>query len=1089
MILLNKKKIISFIFYLFLVNITISQEIGNPFIVNFKPSEYNAHHQNWGMAKDSNNYVYFANTDGVLRFDGYRWQKIKCGKNKVVRSIAIDFNNIIYVGCQEDFGILIPNSNGEFEYYSLLFLVNKDDKKFKDVWSINVTKDGVFFRTQNKIFRLLKGKISTYQSEIGFSKCFVYNEKYFVRENGIGIKVFKNNTLQDINNSEFFADKKILNALNINNTCFVLTQNHGFYNIYFDSTFSNIDKIEQVNYENEEELKKSRIYNATIIYDSLIAIGSLNKGLFIYNKKGHLIQSINKNHQLNNQSILYLYFDNNQTIWVCHENGISFFTKQALTWWSDKNNLEGAVLSINRINNKLWVGTTTGLYYFENNNFHSIEEIKSEVWNINYYDNLDFVKSEYIFAGTTYGLYYIKKNKIVNLLAEIKINEIENSNVYKNLIYIATKYGIYTLRINKDKIEKVEKFIEIDADILSIEEDKDGNLWATAANEGIYYLKIDSNSKIIEKQLFTKTNGLPSLYELQVYKYNNTFVFGTEKGLYSYFKTKNKFIPSSKIPYDSLKTIQSFSIDELHRIWLIFNKNNQQQVSVINKKSQFSSPNDSLALKLIPAMSIYSIFHDRNGITWIGGSEGLLRYDPHVIKKYKLFYLATITNVYTELDSNINNGFFIVNADNPYFLQKSIVKNQPENQIYHFTEKNNAIKFYFSSNNFEKKDAEKFSFILENYDKTWSSWSHENSKEYTNLKFGTYVFKVKAQNIYGNTSEIASFKFTIDIPFYFKWYSIVAYFILFIAVIFGVIQLSILRLKKSKLKLENIVKERTKEIEIQKNEIEKKNDILNNAYKTISVKNQNINSSLRYAEKLQQAILPSDERLGMIFKDFFIIYKPKEIVSGDFYWAAYHNNLIFISVIDCTGHGVPGAFMSMVGNTLLNQIILEENISKPSKILELMHLRLTQILKLKEKDIDFAEGMDMSICVINTATNKLLYSGAKRPIFISYNNEIKEYKPTTRSIGGFILSNNDIPFEDHEIYYQKGTNIYMFTDGFTSQMNENQRIFGLKRLEILLSEIINMNCNEQKNQIEYTISNFKGKEEQIDDITFLGFKI
>ncbi len=265
-------------------------------------------------------------------------------------------------------------------------------------------------------------------------------------------------------------------------------------------------------------------------------------------------------------------------------------------------------------------------------------------------------------------------------------------------------------------------------------------------------------------------------------------------------------------------------------------------------------------------------------------------------------------------------------------------------------------------------------------------------------------------------------------------------------------------------------------------EIQKQNEI-------IEEKNRQITSSIEYAKNIQQSILPQNEKIEEEFKDSFVIFLPKDIVSGDFYWFNNIDDLIFIAALDCTGHGVPGAFMSLIGNSLLNQIVNENKIYSPEIILEELHKGVRKVLKQEERGSNSRDGMDVAFCVIEKKNNKISFAGARRPLFLikGKSRELIEIKGDRKSIGGRQKEEKRI-FEKKEIEYISGDTIYMFSDGFVDQQNEDEKKFGIKKLREVINTINSKSLKEQKKILLEELEDHKKKWEQQDDITILGIK-
>jgi PAS domain S-box-containing protein len=263
--------------------------------------------------------------------------------------------------------------------------------------------------------------------------------------------------------------------------------------------------------------------------------------------------------------------------------------------------------------------------------------------------------------------------------------------------------------------------------------------------------------------------------------------------------------------------------------------------------------------------------------------------------------------------------------------------------------------------------------------------------------------------------------------------------------------------------------------------------------KEIESKNQLITSSIQYAQNIQRAILPLQEKISETVNDFFVIYLPKDIVSGDFYWFSHIENKRFFAAVDCTGHGVPGAFMSIIGNTLLNEIVNVQQIFETDKILEMLHLGVRT--KLRQKENNNYDGMDLAICKIEDIDNKqvkLTFSGAKRPLYYYSpklnGTDLAEIKGDRKSIGGWQQEEHRT-FTKTEVILNKGDLVYLTTDGFADNPNLDRKKFGEKRFKNLVLQNINRNLRQQKKVILAELGLHQQGTEQRDDITVIGIKI
>lgn len=302
------------------------------------------------------------------------------------------------------------------------------------------------------------------------------------------------------------------------------------------------------------------------------------------------------------------------------------------------------------------------------------------------------------------------------------------------------------------------------------------------------------------------------------------------------------------------------------------------------------------------------------------------------------------------------------------------------------------------------------------------------------------------------------------------------------------------RLERSYNELEQKVIERTAEISKQKEEIEsqrddlaEKNVKLEKAYVEIEEQKRNITDSIHYAKRIQNAILPADEIWEQNLPNSFVLYKPKDIVSGDFYWMAKKDDRVMIAAVDCTGHGVPGAFMSIVGNNQLNYAVNVKNARTASDILDQLNIGVTRSLHQKRTGSSVKDGMDISLCSIEVGKNKLDYAGAFNPLYI-VNDRVEIIKGDKFPIGAF-LDEELRNFTNNEVHLKKGDSVYIFSDGFADQFGgEKGKKFKYKKFQELLIEIQSKDMREQKSILDKTIMEWMGEHEQIDDILVIGVR-
>jgi serine phosphatase RsbU (regulator of sigma subunit) len=291
-------------------------------------------------------------------------------------------------------------------------------------------------------------------------------------------------------------------------------------------------------------------------------------------------------------------------------------------------------------------------------------------------------------------------------------------------------------------------------------------------------------------------------------------------------------------------------------------------------------------------------------------------------------------------------------------------------------------------------------------------------------------------------------------------------------------------LKAEKEKAEAIsdaLKIKTMEVMAQKAELEE-------VHKIVAQKNRDITDSIEYARRIQLSILPDDSIIEKLFPQSFVYYHAKDIVSGDFYWWSFREPYFVIAACDCTGHGVPGAFMSLLGINFLNQTVNEHLVTEPDAILNYLHIQLRKALQ-SQYDQNAKEGMDCAVLTINTQTKQVKMSAARRPIYMYRGGELIIFQGSKCSIGEYVEI-SDVPFELHELQGITGDRFYLFSDGVTDQFGgENYRKFTPKRLRQLLTRVQNLSVKEQLPVLEQEINTWRADNEQTDDMIVLALEI
>jgi serine phosphatase RsbU (regulator of sigma subunit)/ligand-binding sensor domain-containing protein len=832
-----------------------------------------------------------------------------------------------------------------------------------------------------------------------------------------------------------------------------------------------------------ERLIEDQVYGGVALGDNKYAYATLLNGVLIIDSKGYIIQRLNKKNGLQDDVVKCIGLDNQQDLWIALGKGISHAEiSSPLSALTEAQGINGTIENIIKHKSNIYLATSSGLFISLDNHFLPIKGLPS-TWSL-----LQFITKTdtLLLASTESGVFKIN-GTTPTLIQEGFAYTLYQSKKNPERTYIGMYDGLSSIRFDNRKWIDEGYINGIDKDIRNIVEDPKGNLWLGTAVDGLIKLNFNNNSNDTlitswkEKysiQYLDTTNGLPTMDNNIPYGYNHNIIFGTNEGIYEFDEKKAKFFQSSFLKKELSHTqVYRFASKDSSSIYMFTvrpDKTKETGIAYLQTEKFYKWYTSTF--RIIKEREIYAIFPDEKNITWLGGPDGLLRYDARVRKNFSIPFYAHIRNI-KSLNDTLFGGNFYVNQNGintPITNQLNYLK-----PILNYI--NNSLTFEFSATSYSDEQNNKFSYYLEGHEKVWSDWSTKKDKEYSDLDEGDYIFHVKAKSIYGAESIESIYAFTILPPWYRTIWAYIGYVIVIIGFIYLIVRLSVRRLVKAKNLLEATVKERTAEVVEQKHLIEEKH--------------KEITDSINYAERIQRSFLATKELLDENLKDYFVFFKPKDVVSGDFYWAASistaNDKKFILATADSTGHGVPGAIMSLLNITSLERATEQHH--TPDEILN--HTRKTIIERLKKDGSAEGgkDGMDCSLCVYDFSAKKLFVASANNPVWIVRTNsnlekEVVEIKPDKMPVGKH--DRQYVPFTQHEIDLQSGDVVYTLTDGYPDQFGgEKGKKFMSKNLRELLASNSHLPMMQQKEILNQTFHNWVGALEQIDDVTILGVRI
>jgi serine phosphatase RsbU (regulator of sigma subunit) len=1070
-----------FIFFLFSLVCYSQQPEGSPFIKNYLPSEYSAATDNWAVAQDERGIVYYGNASGVLEYDGLKWKQIPLSNFSIVRSISIADDGIVYVGGVGEFGYLTPDENGNLLYKSLVSKIPSDERDFADVWKTYATSEGVYFQTFDKLFRLSGDSIKIWKPEGSFHFSFYINNEFFINERGKGLKHVVNNEIVSLKNGEVFSNTRIYAMLPYSgNKILIATREKGLF--LFDKSTNIFTSFPS---ELNDYLMKQQVYCGSLINDKAFAFGTLTNGVVIADDRGKILHIINKQTGLQDDIVNFIGVDYQKNLWIALGKGISYTEiSSPLSFISDAQGVQGFTQNILKHSQKLYVATSSGVFVNEYNHFVPVKGIGSQTWSLL---NFIYKKDTLLLAASEDGVYKIKGENgfsIIDYFGYV----LYQSKINPQRVFIGMNDGLASFIYENGQWKDEDMLEGIKDEIRSIEEDNSGDLWLGTKINGL--IKIHFTDKKSSDNLktswgssytihtYNSSHGLPGIRDIIPAKLNDKIVFGTEKGIYEFDDKSSRFFLSPFLQKELLQNQVYRMAQKDSAIWLITISATSKETGVAYHQQNNSYNWYTKPFGKISEREIHAVYPDENYITWLGGPDGLLRYDARVKKDFSQPFYALVRRVTAGKDSVLFGGSFYTQKDS----MRIPTLEQPDSLKRSISYSLNSIIFEYSATSYGDEQNNLYNVFLEGFDPDWSGWSLKSLKEYTNLKEGSYTFHVKAKNIYGTESIESIYTFSILPPWYRTIAAYAAYIVLFILFIYFVIQLSIRRLKRAKIQLEKTVKERTIEIVKQKEEIE-------NQKLLVESKNKDITDSINYAQRIQRSLLASHKLLASYLKDYFIFFQPKDIVSGDFYWASKlaDGKFAFVTA-DSTGHGVPGAIMSMLNISCLNEAVNGNKLTDPGEILNHTRKKIIDHLSNDGSTEGGKDGMDCSLVCFDFPKNMIHFSAANNPVWIVRNKQLIEFSPDKMPVGKH--DNDQTPFRTQSFEVKENDVLYMLTDGMPDQFGGPKgKKFMYKQLKELLISISHLSMEEQHDALKTTLNSWKGELDQIDDVCVVGIKI
>ena len=1099
----------------------LSAQDGNPILHNY-PEPGGREAQIWSVAQDRDNVMLFASRSGILSFNGYDWKNIRVPFIPIVlRTHPVTAR--VYVAGSNNFGYLERDKKGVYNYNSILQTLT-DPVLFT---RILITDTSMWLYGAQGIYEvangryLQKNKLSPPDGE-EFTGIFKGPSKIFVNVSGTGLHRIEGDTLFPIVTGYLTADREVLFSLPFSEKMVLLGMDNSKLYLFDGIKFYDFDAGD------DGYLESSILSEGIVVSDSLYAFSTLNGGTLIYNRltRGPLFV-LNYQNGLPDDEIFSIGTDNYGGVWMSHTFGLSRADiAMPVRNFGIYPGLKGNVSTTLIYGGKLFVATSEGVFVqkeirdyeesvvrVEVKRESMPEETTSEIVSSkadisqpegdtkksrqtifnklfgkkqtaeepkadegikptgdeNQRVNVDPGKSterittpaprefvnrkvttlkgiryvfekvpglkekarmmiptqEGILVATNRGLYIIENEFASVLIEDLYINDIVTGSAPEHY-FIATNSGYLGLTFDGEW-EIVPPALDPEVPVYSIYE-TNGNLWL--GSDDVAYRHVIRGSSV-RVDTFTIKTDFPQRYFLGASA--DTIMLIIESGVHYLVPGNEDFLPYYPETYN-IENNLSFVLSRDKRPWL--HANQSYRFASHGEETGYQTAMIGLFDKLVSIRvegDYLWLVDDYNRLLRVGGPNGYFHEEGPGI------HIVGITD----------------ESGEPFELFDTYFTNG-EGEVYLKV----AAPYYTHQSGVE------YQFFIEGLMDDWSKWNNDPQISVL-IAPGSYNISVRARDIFGRVGNVRIQRVTIKPPFTRSLLFYVLAGIIFAAGLWAFIMLRERKLQHDKRNLEEKVKERTAEIEAQK---------------------QEITSSIEYASRIQEAMLPSQNLVSKAFADHFIIFKPRDIVSGDFYWLAEDGKKIYLAVADCTGHGVPGAFMSLLGISALNEIVSNSQSVSPGEILTLLRDKIKRSLNQTGKSGEAADGMDMTICIFDFKKQVLEYAGAYNSLYMIRDGKLSEYKADRMPIG--IFHGEELPFSSFNIKLKKGDLIYLLSDGFADQFGDREKgKYKKSRIKKLIVESSSLTLSKQKEKMEREFDNWRGSLGQIDDVTILCVKV
>jgi ligand-binding sensor domain-containing protein/DNA-binding CsgD family transcriptional regulator len=815
-------KAITIVLLLFTFSVFAREKsLGLPNIRNYYKSEYKAGTQNWAISQDQSGHIYFANNDGLLSFNGVEWNLSRISSIAPLRSLHIDRQNTIYVGLINDFGIVDREGNRPESYQSLKHLIPEAHKDFDDIWNIYEVDGGIVFQCFQYLFFYKDEKIQVIEPQKLFHFCFFTRDRLLVHEPGIGLYEFTNGELKVLPWWNRELDLEICHIHQPSaNTLLIGTTYNGVY-LLKDG------KLNKWNTPVNDILIRNKLFSFTGLPGGLLAFGTILNGVVISDAEGMVLYSINEKSGLGNNTVLSLYVDRSENLWLGLDNGIDYLEINSPLQYIGSRKI-GTGYSCRIFQDMLYLGTNQGLYARPLSgkppagDFELVKNTAGQVWTLEEFDGQ-------LLCGHALGTFLVDGYKATRISDYEGVWKYMKLRDHPDLLLAGYYEGLMLFRKVNNQWRFHKKIEGFDESSRYLFQGREGYIWVGHSGKGVFRVRLDDRlERVEESKVYSTEQGLPAMAGNILFSFEDGIYVSSNQGIYSYQSQSDSFVPATALDeiFGSSGKLKYVAAAENGYHWYIADL----ESGYIRKNEDLSYTRVTIPLRKLRDKYVNEfefIYPYTNEYVFVGAEQGFVHYNPLKTKSYDEPFSAMITRV----DLNYLDSVLYFYADS-------------NSGLFEFPFGNNSFRFHFASPFFENEGPLLFSFFLEGFSEEWSAWSTNHYKDFNTLREGSYIMGMKAKNIFGAVSETAYFPFKILPPWWRSKLAYVLYLLIVSALASILIWYMIYRIKKS-VREKELVFER----EMQYQEDRHLQETLRAEKEILDLKNEKLHAEMVFRDK------------------------------------------------------------------------------------------------------------------------------------------------------------------------------------------------------------------------------------------------